>query len=265
MQMMDVRPQQKALCIIADGFGLSPGVDQAILQLLAAGKISGTSCMTLFGDWKEEASLLLPVAQEMRSEIGLHLTLTTYKPLSGVNPMCKLSKRLVQCYLGGVDRFKLKRELDAQLNAFIDVIGRVPDFIDGHQHVHFLPVVREWLQERRELLISPRGTSPWLRGEPHSGLTQGMRPRGRLVVVEQIARGFDDEMRGIGYQVKGPLIGFYERRNPKTFRAMLERWHKKAPANAVMMCHPGHVDKVLNGRDRFISSREVEFAELMRL
>ncbi len=36
----------------------------------------------------------------------------------------------------------VREELRAQLDAFEEVWGGPPDFIDGHQHVHVLPGVR---------------------------------------------------------------------------------------------------------------------------
>ncbi|MGG7518453.1 ChbG/HpnK family deacetylase [Allorhizobium undicola] len=262
--MMDIRANRKPLHIIADGYGLSPGVDAAIRALLEQGKVRGTGCMTVFSDWREEAELLMPVINDCNGEVGLHLTLTSYMPLSGVKPMCSLKRRISQWLLGSVDKGKLQRELDAQLNAFIDGVGRVPDYIDGYQHVHFLPVVRDWLKARRELLISPRGKSPWLRGEPQQGLALGLPQRGKIAVVERMAAGFNDEMREAGYQVKGPLVGFYPKRNPQRFRDTLQLVRRNAPDDAIMMCRPGIVDQILVSRERQVGTREVEFAELMR-
>ncbi|MDQ0456006.1 ChbG/HpnK family deacetylase [Rhizobium paknamense] len=262
--MMDIRANKKPLHIIADGYGLSPGVDAAIRALLEQRKVRGTSCMTVFADWRDEAELLMPVIDACGGEVGLHLTLTSFMPLSGVKPMCSLRRRISQWLLGGVDKGKLQRELDAQLNAFVDAVGRVPDYIDGYQHVHFLPVVRDWLKARRELLISPRGKSPWLRGEPQQGLALGLPQRGKIAVVERMANGFNAEMREAGYEVRGPLVGFYEKRNPQRFRETLQFVLRNAPDDAVMMCRPGIVDPVLVARERRVATREVEFAELMR-
>ncbi|MCM2292253.1 ChbG/HpnK family deacetylase [Allorhizobium sp. BGMRC 0089] len=251
-------------CIVADGYGLSPGVDQAIRTLIAEGKICGTSCMTVFDDWRDEAELLLPVAQDHGTALGLHLTLTNFKPLSGVKPMCSMRRRMVQSLLGGIDKGKLQRELDAQLNAFIDVVGRTPDYIDGYQHVHYFPVVREWLIARRDLLISPRGHAPWLRGEPDANLANTLSQRLCITAIKRMAVGFNRQMAEAGYQVRGPLTGFYMRRNPQGFAATLKHIMRNAPKNAVIMCKPGHADAVLQSRDRQMKAREVEFAELMR-
>jgi chitin disaccharide deacetylase len=262
--MVDVTMQEKPLYLVADDYGLSPGVDRAIRTLLSEGKIAGTSCMTLFPEWADEAALLMPVIKETGAEVGLHLTLTDFMPLSGVRAMCSMRKRIAQWILGSVDKGKLQRELDAQLNAFIDVVGRVPDYIDGHQHVHFFPVVREWLIDRRDLLISPRGTGPWLRGAPDASLCSSLSIRGKVSIIERIANGFSSEMEAAGYRVRGPLMGFYDWRKPDNFPAALQHFKDHAPEGTVVMCHPGHSDAILVARDMLIDAREVEFTELMR-
>ncbi|WP_075640687.1 ChbG/HpnK family deacetylase [Rhizobium oryziradicis] len=262
--MVDVTMQEKPLHLVADDYGLSPGVDKAIRSLLSEGKISGTSCMTLFPEWPDAAALLMPVIEKSGAEIGLHLTLTDFMPLSSVRVMCSMRKRIAQWILGSIDKGKLHRELDAQLNAFIDVVGRVPDYIDGHQHVHFFPVVRDWLIARRDLLISPRGTGPWLRGAPDAGLASSIALRGKISIVERIASGFTSEMEAAGYRVRGPLMGFYDWRKPETFPAALQHFKENAPEGAIVMCHPGHGDALLAARDSLVDAREVEFAELMR-
>ncbi len=262
--MVDVTMQEKPLYLVADDYGLSPGIGRGIRALLAEGKIAGTGCMTLFPEWADEAGLLMPVIEQSGADIGLHLTLTDFMPLSGVSVMCSMRKRVAQWILGSVDKGKLQRELDAQLNAFIDVVGRAPDYIDGHQHVHFFPVVREWLVARRDLLISPRGTGPWLRGAPDASLCSSLTTRGKVSIIERIAQGFDSEMQAAGYRVRGPLMGFYDWRKPDNFPAMLQHFKANAPQGAVVMCHPGHSDEILAARDELVDARDVEFAELMR-
>ena len=44
-----------------------------------------------------------------------------------------------------VARREIAAEIGRQLDAFEDRLGRPPDFIDGHQHVHVLPGVRRGL------------------------------------------------------------------------------------------------------------------------
>src|SRR3546814_7455572 len=97
--------------------------------------------------WPRAAADLDPHFE--RIDIGLHLTLTRLPPLG---PMPRLAPEGRLPPLGMLMRLALERrldraevaaELERQFDAFVTATGRLPDFIDGHQHVHILPGVRE--------------------------------------------------------------------------------------------------------------------------
>lgn len=266
-QTADAATRAQDIVLVADDYGLAPGIDRAIRTLIASGKLSGTGCMTLFPEWPDAARQLKAMTEASEVAIGLHLTLTDFDPLSGIGPLGKgpmpsLSRLIRASYTGGVDLQALFRELDAQLHAFVQAMGRMPDYLDGHQHVHFLPGVRLWLTRRRFHLVSS-GT-PWLRGAPVTALADGFNMKTKVAVVALIARGFDAEMAAAGFAVKGPLAGFYEWTLPRSFAATLRSLASRVPDGAVVMCHPGEVDDVLKSRDTLIAARPVEFQELMR-
>ncbi|MHB0951970.1 MAG: ChbG/HpnK family deacetylase [Allorhizobium sp.] len=254
--------------LVADDYGLAPGVDRAIRSLIEGSKLSGTGCMTLFPEWAEEAGLLKDLRKSRDVAVGLHLTLTDFEPLSGRGPigvgrMPNLKRLIRACYLGGIDRAGLEGELDAQVQAFVDAMGRFPDYIDGHQHVHFLGPVRRWLKKRLPGFAAGQSI-PWLRGAPAAALATGVKLRAKVSFVAFLAHGFDREMARAGYDVKGPLAGFYDWGNPGAFPAYLRELAGRRREDMVVMCHPGKADDVLRRRDRLVAAREVEFAELSR-
>ncbi len=51
----------RRLRLIADDYGLAPGVSAAILELLDRGRLTGTSCMTGFPEWHGEAVRIRPL------------------------------------------------------------------------------------------------------------------------------------------------------------------------------------------------------------
>ena len=254
-----------ALRIIADDYGIAPATDVAIRTLLTAAKIDGTGCMTLFPEWPRAAQALRSQALPPDAEIGLHLTLTDFAPLAGESPVGGTGRlpsvgRLILASLSSrLDERALARELNAQLQAFVAAFGRHPDFIDGHQHVHFLPPVRRWLVARREAMGS---TLPWLRGEPATGMSPDWRSAAKIRIVAAMARGFDAAMRRAGFTVRGPLTGFYDWQRAGDFAGLLGR--SAAASDGVFMCHPGQVDDVLAGRDKLTTQRQTEFELLLR-
>lgn len=240
--------------LIADDYGLSPAVSAAIRALLLQRRLSGTGCMTLFNDWDDAARALK--ALDGPFAVGMHLTLTDFPALSGGRTMPGL-KRLIAASVRPDDEAILA-EADAQLARFRQAFGRDPAFIDGHQHVHFLPPARRWLMTRFSGTPEER---PWLRGAP----TLKPAPAGvtaKIVFARLLARGFDTQMRRHGFRVNGPLCGFYDWRRNGAFGAALDLFLKSAPDGSVIMCHPGQVDDLLRARDIFTDAREEEAAAL---
>jgi chitin disaccharide deacetylase len=50
-----------------------------------------------------------------------------------------------QSFLHLLRREMVESEISSQVQAFIAAFGRLPDFVDGHQHVHLFPQIRDAL------------------------------------------------------------------------------------------------------------------------
>ena len=248
----------RSIWFVADDFGLSPAVDRGILDLLRAGRLSGTGCMTLFPEWEVEARKLAEIPAS--SSIGIHITLTDQKSLAGVSKLSPSGKlpslrALVGAIASGrIDDASIHAEIAAQYDAFRQSVGREPDYLDGHQHVHFLPPVRRWL---KKLATSHAGPLPWLRGAPEAArLATGSFAK--IATVRALARRFEPALRSAGFAVKGPLSGFYDWKRPDGFEPAVRTGLAGLPDGSVFMCHPGHVDALLAQRDPLTAAREAE-------
>src|SRR5258705_8796560 len=149
--MNDVAPLRR-IWLCADDYGLSPGVNRAIRDLIERGRLNATSVMMVGpGIGREEASALqASAADSPRCAIGLHATLTApftpltmhFKPLDG-GMFLSFPKLLRAGLLRRLDPEIIRAELMVQLAAFNDLFGRAPDFVDGHQHAQLFPQVRD--------------------------------------------------------------------------------------------------------------------------
>lgn len=240
--------------IIADDYGLSPGVSRGIAGLLAAGRLSGTGCMTVFDGFEQQAAQLARAAPP--AAIGLHLVLTDHPPLTGGTglpagtAMPTSTGLIVGLATGRISRAGIARELDAQLARFEAAFGHPPAFIDGHHHVHLLPAVRGWLAQAAPRL-APGG---WVRGTP--GLRFGNAVRALPQVL--LGLGFARHCRDAGLAVAGPLAGYYGFHAPCAFAGAAERAIASLPDGGILMVHPGHPDDVLRARDRLVEARLAE-------
>ena len=149
--MNDAAPPRR-IWLCADDYGLSPGVNRAIRDLIGRGRLNATSAMMVGpAIGRDEVSALQAVAaSSSRCAIGLHATLTApfrpltmhFQPIDG-GMFFGLPKLLRAGLLRRLDPEIIHAELIVQLAAFNEVFGRAPDFVDGHQHVQLFPQVRD--------------------------------------------------------------------------------------------------------------------------
>src|SRR5437763_3318907 len=145
--MNDAAPRRIWLC--ADDYGLSPGVNRAIRDLIGRGRLNATSVMLIgpaVGRDEIEA-LAEAAAKNPHCAIGLHATLTApfhpltmhFRPLAG-GLFLPFPKLLRAALFRRLDPEIIRAEVSAQLAAFAEKFGRTPDFVDGHQHVQLFPL-----------------------------------------------------------------------------------------------------------------------------
>jgi predicted glycoside hydrolase/deacetylase ChbG (UPF0249 family) len=256
---------KRSVVLCADDFGLTDGVSRGILELTEAGRLSATGAMTNMPGWRRNAPGLRPL--KGRIGIGLHLNLTTGRPLG---PMPGLTDGVFPP-LGQVLRRSLARRLPAevvrpeiarQLDAFAEAFGGLPDFIDGHQHVHVLPGVRQALLAE----LKGRGLAGrlWLRDpSDRIGSIRCRRiGRGKALVVTGLARGFRRSAHAAGFAVNEGFSGFAPFDLSVPVGAILADALTALGPRPVVMCHPGRVDEELRGLDPAVESREAELAYL---
>src|SRR3954471_10389355 len=145
--MNDAAPSRR-IWLCADDYGLSPGVNRAIRDLIERGRLNATSVMVVGPSIgrDEVGALRTAAANSPRCAIGLHVTLTApfrpltmhFQPLEG-GMFLSLPRLLCAGLLRMLDPEIIKAEVAVQLAAFCDLFGRTPDFVDGHQHAHLFP------------------------------------------------------------------------------------------------------------------------------
>lgn len=230
--------------LCADDYGIAPGVSQAIRDLLERGRLSATSCMVVSPDFAGEGPLLKPYLN--RADIGLHLTLTLDRPLASL---------MRDAYLRRLDRRAIAAEIDRQIESFSRVLGRAPDFIDGHQHVHLLPGVRE------PVLAAAKKAGAYLRLTDESlGAIQHSRvAAGKSLFLSLMARPMARLAASGGIRRNSGFRGARSFAEREPFRALFLRMIEGSPAGTIVMCHPGLVDATLAGRDSVTAAREDEY------
>lgn len=250
-----------ALC--ADDYAISAGVDDGILSLAEAGRITAFSCMTASPRWREAAGRIRPLFG--KADIGLHFTLTQLSPLG---PMPSLAPdgrfpELGTLYVRAVARRLALGEIEAefvrQIDAFAEAAGRLPDFLDGHHHVHQLPGVRDIVARAWKARV-PTG---WLRNTataPVQILSRSVAmPRAALLAMFGSAARRTWRAAGIPTNTDFFGVRNFDEREP--YRALMQRYLKGAKPGLLIMCHPGkpEADDTLANIDYVTGARTGEF------
>lgn len=252
------------MCICVDDFGLSGGVNAAVLALAARHRVQATSCMVFAPAWASGASALkrLNNRPSHALDIGLHLDLTQHP--SNARMRHPLQTLILKALLRQLDPVAVRHEIQAQLDAFEQAMGHAPDFVDGHQHVHQLPVIREVLVE---LLRHRYGQAlPWLRVSrgpafEREAEASGWRVALKAAVIGQLgAQGLARLARHAGIASNHRLLGIHDfQAHEATHQQRFDAWLGMAEDADLFMCHPS---TEAGGDDPIGPAREMEFALL---
>lgn len=223
-----------SLIISADDYAQSAAIDNGIIALIQQGRITAASCLTLSPRWFCAAKQL---DEEVRAcaDIGLHLDFTQY-PQHVQYPLTKL---IMKAVTRSLPTKLIYQSIQTQLDRFEDALGVPPDYIDGHQHVHQLPQIREALLE----VVCQRYPSqqPWIRiaKPPLTDGIKGMIIRAlgaNALATKATQSGLRHNQFLLGvYAFDGDIDGYF---------ASLDRWLKLASGRhvEVLMCHPAMIE-----------------------
>lgn len=253
----------RKIWLCADDYGIAPGVNTAIRDLVMRGRLNATSAMMVAPSLtrSEAATLDALNAGRRRVAIGLHLTLTApFRPLTksfaplAAGAFLPIGAMMRLAVLRRLDRAAVATEAKAQLAAFAVSFGRPPDFVDGHQHVHVLPQVRD------AVLAAVKEAAPnaWMR---QCGSITAASPLSdpKAMVLNWFSRGFVRRAHVAGVKVNPAFAGTYTFRPDADFAALFPRFLDGLPADSVVMCHPGIVDAELERLDPLTSLRQREY------
>jgi predicted glycoside hydrolase/deacetylase ChbG (UPF0249 family) len=254
------------LILCADDYAIAPGVSRGILRLIEHGRLTATSCLTVSRFWPEHAGWLKPHADT--ADIGLHLALTLLPPLAAM-PHTAPSGRLpdtqtltIAAWRRRLDLEEIAAELGRQIDAFETVFGRPPAFLDGHQHVHQLPGIRDIVLDLWHRRLAAGGG--WLRltDETLPNILRRGVERTKATIISLLGRGLGRRARAAGLPVNQSFAGVHDFSMRVPYARLFERFLEAATDRHLVMCHPGHADDELRAIDDVIEAREEELAFL---
>lgn len=244
----------KAIVLCADDYGQETSISNAILALIEKSRLSATSCLSTASSWALDGARLKTFQDTV--DVGLHFNLTEGRALSSAyinaygSDFFSLPTLMRRSFFRQLDQQVIRAECVAQLTAFSDVMGRLPDFLDGHQHVHQFPVVREVVIQVYEQYLRKNGSyirsvdRPYRLTALKEMMIQAMGAR--LFLNQLISRHIPHNQSFSGiYSFKGDYASH--------FRKFLQ----EVDRGGLIMCHPGLSDASTN--DAIASARYAEY------
>lgn len=226
------------LILCSDDFAFSRAVSETIAELARAEKLNAISCMAVMPGWPDDSELVRGLPGQV--EIGLHLTLTGERPLTampklapggllpGINTLRRAARR------GQIPLDEIAAEVGAQFDAFISAMGRPPAFVDGHQHAHALPDIREIVLAE----TASRAPAAWVRDCADHVLAMLARPFfGKATGSAFHSRGLRAAAARHGLACNDSFAGHYD--FSSDYRVLFPRFLRQPGATHLVMCHPG--------------------------
>lgn len=238
--------RSRRIFVCADDFGIAPRATLAILRLVEVRAISAVTVLVDGESAAEHAGAVRAMPPDVG--VGLHVNLTDN--LQGhVTGMLGL-RLLRACLIGSVDRPGLRAEIERQCERFQYLFGRPPDFIDGHEHVHQLPVIRDAILSvmlaRFGRRIAMRATRP--------RVARGLKA---AVIAAVGGDALAQELRRRGIAANDDFAGVYDFSMRVPYAVRMKTWLEGISDRGLIMCHPQLPDPACPA-----PAREAEFAYL---
>lgn len=258
---------RRDLILVADDYAISGGVTAGIETLAKKRRLSAASAIVTLPRWSNDAPRLAALRGDIA--IGLHINLTLASPLGrapslaprGVLPPIRTLTAAATSRR--IDVAEVTGEIARQLEAFERGTGRPPDFVDGHQHAHALPLVRDGLLAALADRFPHPANRPLVRVPVATLAGTARGALGKAAFVSSLSIGFGAAVRRAGFPTNDSFAGF-STLNPDRGAVAADL---KAAARAgrglhLVMCHPGVPTRELEELDPVLERRAAELAIL---
>jgi hopanoid biosynthesis associated protein HpnK len=264
----------RQLIVNADDFGLTTGVNRAIVETHRDGIVSSTTLMATgpaFDDAVRDARTLPKLS------VGCHVVLTDGTPASppeAVDTLVairsaeperffpKLSGFAARATMGGFDREQLVAEITAQIRK-IQATGIQVTHLDSHKHAHIFPeILNAMLRAARicgvKAIRSPFVPMKAIMAQHFAGKRTLLKRYGQVRILNTFAGNFRRQTRRAGIVSPDGVIGVIE--TGVLDGTLLRQALTSLPEGTwELVCHPGYVDADLRAaHTRLLEARERE-------
>jgi len=264
----------RQLIVNADDFGLTPGVNRAIVKAHREGVVSSATLMASGAAFNDavEAARALP-----KLSVGCHVVLVDGAPVSppgGLDTLLairssepdkfygSLSAFAARATLGGFDRDQLVEEITAQIRK-IQASGVEVTHLDSHKHAHVFPEILNAMLRAARICRVPAIRNPFvpvkaISPRQFAGNRRLLKRYGQVRLLHTFARQFRQQTKRAGLLAPDGVIGVIE--TGLLDATLLRQALANLPdGNWELVCHPGYADADLRAAGtRLVETRDQE-------
>lgn len=254
----------KRLIVTADDFGLSPEVNQAVIQAHREGILT---CASLMVTGRAAGEAIALAREHSNLKIGLHLVVGEgFSVLSKkeipdlVDSTQRFSDRVVSSgiryFLSKRAKHQLAKECEAQVERFLDS-GLKMDHLNSHHHLHIHPTVADTVIALAKKYRIPAVRLPWQGFRSMKWKSSGMA----MVMLPWVIH-LRRKLRQSGIVHNQRIFGLYETGNMLE-ETWLQLLPKLPPGVTEIFCHPAVKNICHNKEGKPSYHHEGEFKALL--
>jgi hopanoid biosynthesis associated protein HpnK len=257
-----------SLIVNADDFGLTAGVNRAIIEAHTRGIVTSTTVMVNMPAFAQAAEL---ARSHPSLGVGLHFNIAQGKPVAPVEQVRSLLNRRDEfpgtsteiawrMITGGLKIAEIIIELRAQIERALRSGIRLTH-IDSHKHSHALPQVLEAIIQTipdygiRAVRLQREQWRP----DMLAGSVRVAKQGAVSLLLSQLCRAGESRLRQSGLRTTQSFFGITH--TGFWTKEWLNRLIEQLPEGvSELMCHPGYADaEIHRAATRLVASREQEY------
>jgi predicted glycoside hydrolase/deacetylase ChbG (UPF0249 family) len=242
------------ISICADDIGQDPAINDGCLELFNLGRLSQVSVLSQ-APYLQSHRVELTKARDAGLQIGLHFNLTLAFEKSIFNT--SLNQLILLSQLRLLDPLLIQKSLILQIDTFENTFQFSPDFIDGHQHVHQFPQIREVLIA--EMIRRYGQQTPWVRSTVLPNISKKIPDAFKCRLLNILGGTyFLQLLKQHNIPHNHGFLGVYgfDARTAEDYQQNMQRWISLAQEDTLLMCHPANR---LVEEDPIRSARVIEY------
>lgn len=228
---------KKKICICADDFGMSASISEGIIDLVKEKKIQAVSCILN----KDVSLKYFKVLKRFKHkiDIGLHINLTENK--KGINlKFNNIFNVFSSLKLIIFRRDLITKQVKSQIKEFERRFEFKPKHIDGHHHIHQLPLVSSII------IKSITNFKPFVRqsGDNISNIISRRIAITKSIFISLFSKNLILNLKKNNLYFNDSFSGIYEFNENTEYKKIFHKFLVNTKNNHLIMCHPA---KKING------------------